>query len=294
MNLVGVAPKQYLEARLEVPRVLADAVCDFITDNIVSGLVLEEEEDSPNSGIIFYVAEGDTEFQARLNDYLSGLIGDEMPVLPDIRMKPVADTEWVEKYKQSVKAISIGEDIVVRPTWVDEAGVDYEIIIEPKMAFGTGSHGTTYGCLVAIRRLFENGGSFLDLGCGSGILSILADKMGATFIKAIDYDLVAVENCRENFNINRIAARYEILFGSVEHCDGDDQYDLVCVNIIRSTILTMLERLVNLTSSGGNLILSGLMPSDEKEIVTALAECGQNEIDFIRKDSWLTILVKKS
>jgi ribosomal protein L11 methyltransferase len=292
--VTAFAPERYVEAKIVVPREHADAVCSFIVDNITNGMVLEEEESSPVTGITFYVSEVDSaDYKHKLSRYLVDLLG----VAPSdslIQERLVRNAEWVEQYKSSVKPIVVAGDVVIRPPWAEPLSVGkYDIVIEPKMAFGTGTHETTKGCLTVIRRRFEPGMRMLDLGTGSGILSILASRMGASYIKAIDYDVVAVENCRENFNINGINTPHEILLGSIEKCDHDTPYDFVCANIIKSTILPMLPRLLRLTAPGGTLALSGLLVQDEPDISASLNEHGQDQYDILRDNEWLTYTVVK-
>lgn len=284
-------PDSYLELKIQIPREHTDAVCNFIVDNITGGMVLEDEEDSPEVGILFYVPEPEGEkHTASLHRYLS----DIMPgrPLPDFRRRAVKNVEWVEQYKASVQAVRIAPDVVVRPTWQPpQPDARYDIVIEPKMAFGTGSHETTRSCLAIIRIRFESGMRLLDLGTGSGILSILASQMGAAYIKAIDYDLTAVQNARENFVLNHVDTPHEILFGSIEKADRDEPYQFVCANIIKSTILPMLPRLLELTAPGGYLVLSGLLQQDEEEVSSALAELGQDHFSILVDNKWLTYTV---
>ena len=287
------APESYIEVKLQVPREQCDAVCNFIVDNITNGMVLEDEEHSPVTGITFYVPSNDQkDYRRALSDYLAIILPGEPPPLQE---KTVQNVEWVEQYKESVQPIWIAGDVLVRATWHPaDPSAKYELVIEPKMAFGTGSHETTRSCLQIIRERFHPGMRFLDLGTGSGILSILADKMGAKYIKAIDYDLVAVDNSKENFVINGVRAPHEILFGSIEKCAKDQPYDFVCANIIKSTILPMLSPLVKLTANGGFLVLSGLLDTDEEETTTALAQAGLRDFSILRDNKWITYTIRRS
>lgn len=287
------APHSYLEVRIEVPRESVDLVCDYIIQHFASGMVLEEEDDSMLSRIIFYVSENLADFETPLRQFLHEHLPSTYPRPVEIKRRHFENVEWLDKYRDSIQAVQIGEDVVVRPGWVPEQHVKYEIVLEPKMAFGTGSHATTRSCLLLIRRLFKPGLRFLDMGCGSGILSILADRMGASYIRAVDYDLAAIENCRENFAINKVAAPHDIISGSIEKVRSDAPYDIVCANIIRSTILTMLPRLLYVTADKGTLILSGLLPQDEFAISKALEEQGQTEFTIMRDEDWLTYTVRK-
>lgn len=286
---------EYIEARVEVPSELTDVVCDFIIENITSGLVIEEEEKSNLAGVIFYVStDNDGTFRDRLKEYLSGLVNDRMPEPPQLRERIIDDIDWIEKYRKSARPAWIGNDIVVRPQWHQlETLVKYDIILEPRMAFGTGSHETTQTCLRMIREHFQPGMRFLDVGTGSGILSILADKMGASYIKAVDNDPVAIDNCRENFRINNVSTVHDIQPGSDECCKTDEPFQFVCANIIKSTILPMLPGLLSKTAIDGVLVLSGLLEEDRSEIEESLRQQGQDKISLQRQNEWVTYVIRR-
>lgn len=294
--MANTSPEQYIEARLEVPREHADAVCNYIIDNITSGLVLEEEEASPYTGILFYVPDEKAKtYGAPLSEYLTEILGPQTGLVPAVRERMIKNVEWTEEYRKSIQPVRIAGDIVIRPQWHPrQPDTKYDIVIEPRMAFGTGTHETTRSCLTVIRRRLKPGARFLDLGTGSGILSMLASQMGASYIKAIDYDLTAVNNCRENFDINQVDTPHDIQFGSIDKCERDRPYDFVCANIIKSTILPILPRLIRLTVPDGILVLSGMLTQDEREVTAALYENHENKFEILRDDKWLTYTVFKN
>jgi len=284
---------EYRELRLEVPRRHADAVCDFIIQYITGGLVLDEEEHSSVTGITFYVPNHEEKgLPTQLVQFVSSLEGISSFTEANITSREMQGSEWEEAYRKSVTPVIVRDDIIVRPPWTEPmSSYKHQLIIEPKMAFGTGRHETTRSCLAVIRNRFQSGSRFLDLGCGSGILSILAAQMGASYIKAIDYDLTAVDNCRENFAVNGITVPSEIIFGSIEKTSGDVPYDFVCSNIIKTTILDMLPRLKSLTKPGGLLVMSGLLNQDEADISSALEGLAMTRFTIMRDGDWLTYTV---
>lgn len=287
----------FIEATLYVPRIVSDAVCNFIIENISGGLIVEDEEDGADIGIKFYVPEKDNGgYKQKLKFYINSLqdIHPDLEFDIDIKERTIENIEWEEAYKESLKPVVVADDIVVRPPWDDPPPeMKYDIIIEPKMAFGTGTHETTRGCLKAIRENFEPANRFLDLGCGSGVLSVLASQMRASYIKAIDYDPISVDNSHENFLINKVTVSHDILLGSIDLCLNDQPYDFVCANIIKVTILEMIDELDSLTRKGGVLVLSGLLDIDEDEIITQLERLALTDFSILKDNEWRTFIIYK-
>ena len=171
--------QEFIEVSVELPHQFVDAVSAFISENIANGLVFEELE--TYTIVKFYLPKENQEnYEQKLQYYFKSLveIHDDFPEDVSIKEKVIENVEWEEAYKESVKAVLIGKDVSVRPPW-DEKPPEamYDIVIEPKMAFGTGSHETTRSCLEIIRHNLKPEKTFLDMGCGSGILSILADQL---------------------------------------------------------------------------------------------------------------------
>jgi ribosomal protein L11 methyltransferase len=288
------SPEKYLEVSLEIPRVAVDPLSDFICTYLAHGMVIADEEKAPRVGVTFYLA-GDEigAYRARLERFLVDSIGFAPDSIPKINEKYVDRIEWVEEYRQSVRSLWIGAEIAIRPTWDAPTNARYEIIMEPKMAFGTGRHETTRSCLKAILANLQPGSRFLDYGCGSGVLSILADKMGASYICAIDYDQLATDNCQENFEINGVTTEHVIRLGSIEQADNEPPFEFVAVNILRDPILAAIDRIVELALPGGFIVLSGLLLTDEPAISAALKKRGQTDYQFIVENDWLTYVVKR-
>lgn len=288
------APERYVEARVSVPRAHTDAVCDFIIEHFTGGLILEDEDDSPETIITYYVPESvGSDHAAQLTEYLRAILPEKTPT-PEIKERSIENIEWVQQYRDSLEPVIIEQDVVIRPPWAEPpSDAAYDIVIEPKMAFGTGSHETTRSCMAAVRRIVKKGDRFLDLGCGSGILSILADKLGAGYIRAIDYDAVAVDNTIENFALNNVTAPNEPLLGSIEQAHDSEPYDVVVANIIKMTILPWIDQLVQLTKPGGKLVLSGLLEVDVEDISAALHKVGQDDFEIMPDNAWRTYIITR-
>ncbi|MFQ5499522.1 MAG: 50S ribosomal protein L11 methyltransferase [Candidatus Zixiibacteriota bacterium] len=288
-------PAEYSELSIKVPARHVDAVCDYIIEHVTSGLLLEDKDGSQFTRIVFYVSAGaEFSFFEPLTNFVKAMFEIDGEPVPAIDKRTVRNIEWEEHYRRSVRPRRIGEDIFIRPPWCDaDRKARYDIVIEPKMAFGTGEHETTAGCLQMVCERMRAGWRFLDVGCGTGILSILAARMSAGYVKAVDYDPIAVDNCRENFRINCVECEHDILCGSIEVCTDDRPYDFVCANIIRETIVQMMPQLIQLTLPGGNLVLSGLLERDRSEVEAALNGEGQSIRSVIQKKEWLTILIDK-
>ncbi len=287
--------KEFIEVSVELPHQFVDAVSDFISQNISTGLVFEEINN--NAVIKFYVqADNDENYNEKLKFYFQSLkeLHDDFTQIPVMKDRVVEDIEWEDAYRESVKAVLIADDISVRPPWDEKpSAAIYDIIIEPKMAFGTGSHETTRSCLEILRHTLKPDMTFLDMGCGSGILSILADQLKVKSIKAIDYDQISVENTIENFKLNNVTTPYEALYGSIEQCENDVPYDSVCANMIKNAILSMLDKLCLLTKPGGILILSGLLEEDLEEIEETLFRCSMHDFEIIEDNEWRSLIVRK-
>jgi len=294
MLLPSDRPAKYVEVGLIVPTKIQESVCDFIIGNYASGLILEDEEDSGLIGIKFYHTRlDDINIGKELTQFIRSIDPKNDFAEKNIKKKLVPEKEWVKAYKDSIKPINIDE-VVIRPPWIKSENSDkIELIIEPKMAFGTGHHETTSLCIGAILKHLKAGDSFFDLGCGSGILSILAAKIGAARIIGTDIDPIAVENARDNIIQNNVADRIEIKIGSIENAEDDEPYDFLVANIIKETIMDLCERMLGCVESGGIMILSGLLAADEKYVSQMLDKIGNLKYEMTKEGQWLAYTVFK-
>ncbi len=192
---------------------------------------------------------------------------------------------WNEEWERNFEPVSIAEKIFVRaPFHQPRPGCLYDIIIEPKMAFGTGHHETTSLVMSEMLTLSLNGRDVLDMGCGSGILAVLAAKMGASGILAVDSDEKATENAIANCNMNGCSG-VRIKTGSVEVI-GSEKFDCILANINRNIILEQFHVYASCLRDGGNLLLSGFYEQDAGQIRAAAASHNLSEIRETSLNRW--------
>jgi ribosomal protein L11 methyltransferase len=208
----------------------------------------------------------------------------------EMSVREVADEDWLGEWKKSWQPVEVGERFIVAPPWseINDKRGRIVIRIEPGMAFGTGTHETTRLCLVAIERFFA-GGSFLDVGTGTGILAIAAAKLFPdAHIEACDTDADAIEIARENARLNDVGDKIVFRVGTVEEATASA--DVVCANLTADVIVPMLPALVSLTC--WHLILSGILDTQVETVSAGLLKCGVSEpCEIIKDGEWAALVV---
>ena len=206
----------------------------------------------------------------------------------DMSVREIEERDWLGEWKQSWQPVEIGR-FIIAPPWSDIADRPDRLIvrIEPGMAFGTGTHETTRLCLDAIQKHFS-GGSFLDVGTGTGILAVAAAKLfPEARIEACDTDEAAVAIARENAAANGVAEQIKFRVGSVD--DSTASADLVCANLTADVINQMLPTLVSL--SCGKLILSGILETQIELVQSGLHACGIDDFEIAQDGEWVALIV---
>jgi ribosomal protein L11 methyltransferase len=201
----------------------------------------------------------------------------------DMNLREVENRDWLEEWKKSWQPVEVGR-FIIAPPWTNLTKQDRIVIrIEPGMAFGTGTHETTRLCLAAIEEHFR-GGSFLDVGTGTGILAIAAAKMFPdAVVQACDTDAEAIEIARANAEANQVT-RIEFRVGSVE--ETTPSADLVCANLTADVIQQILPALIGVTC--GKLILSGILETQIDQILEAL---NLSEVEIKQDGEWMAVIV---
>ena len=217
---------------------------------------------------------------------------------PDLPMQPVEvpDENWAARSQASVRAIRIG-NIVVAPPWdvpdtatrTGPPDLPIVIVIQPSMGFGTGHHATTRLCLAALQAIDVRGRTVLDVGTGSGVLAIAAQRLGAARCIAIDDDADAIQSARENGALNAGASvDFEVLD---LRSAALSPVDIVLANLTGGLLLSTADRLQALTSARGALILSGFMQQEEAEVIAAF---GRMQIqDRRQEDEWICVTLRR-
>jgi ribosomal protein L11 methyltransferase len=201
----------------------------------------------------------------------------------DMNLREVADRDWLAEWKKNWQPVAVGR-FVIAPPWSEIGDAPGRIVIriEPGMAFGTGTHETTRLCLAAIEKHFA-GGSFLDVGTGTGILAIAAAKMFPDArVDACDTDAEAIEIARDNAQANGVDIEFRV--GSVE--DTTPSADLVCANLTADVILQILPALIGVTC--GKLILCGILETQIEQIASVL---GETEVEIAQDGEWAAIII---
>ena len=194
--------------------------------------------------------------------------------------------DWISKYKNSINPIEVGS-FYIRPDWVEQKENLIDIIINPALAFGSGHHETTSSCLIAIDKYTKMHDTLLDVGCGSGILSIAAQKKGA-IVDICDTDEVAVESAKENFSLNH-AHIHKAWIGSAN--GAQKEYDIVIANIIADVILIINKDLKIAVKPNGILILSGIIDKYFHKVQEKFSDF--TILENIEKGEWHTLVLQR-
>lgn len=201
----------------------------------------------------------------------------------------IAPQNWNEQWEQSIRPQTIGK-FYVRPTWGPEIDDDelIELLIDPKMAFGTGYHATTRLLLEWIPEVVKEGADILDAGTGTGILAIAALKVGASSAFGFDIDEWSKDNAEENMELNKVQ-NFEVELGSIEVIPEGKQYDVILANINRNALMELIPLLSHFLKPGGKLMLSGLLTTDESTILAITNTLNFKHHATRQLDEWIAL-----
>jgi len=229
-----------------------------------------------------------------------GFIRERLSVLhipAEIECIGVHEEDWANSWKQYYKPIKTGEKLVIVPEWEEYDPTDGEIVVlmDPGMAFGTGTHETTRLCAMLLEKYVRPGDRMLDVGCGSGILAICAAKLGAGSCFACDIDPVAVRIAGENAALNQTAqveTGVSDLLAQAKKAPGG--YHICCANIVADVIIRLSPDIGAFMEPDGVLIVSGIITERAEETVSALKAAGWHLIDERRENGWFAGALKRN
>ena len=301
----------WLEVSLTVDGELAESVADVLARFAPNGVMTEqgvkfndEEDEGTATGPITvraYLEVNDqleeTRQKVEESLYYLGMI---TPV-PTPTYKQIADQNWMEAWKQHYKPILIGERLLILPAWLESPDPKrIPIKIDPGMAFGTGTHPTTQLCLELMEISTNHSplSTVIDVGCGSGILSIAALKLGAKTVLGVDIDIESVKNSRENADVNGVGEELLLGQGSVtEVLAGQFPFKsalLVVANILAPVLIRLFDAgLADLIEPHGEIILSGILDHQAESVIEAGQAKGLKRGETRQMKDWVAISMKK-
>ncbi len=302
---------KYYELRLQINPDMEDLISEIFFENFdCEGIVLAEEayKDlemiSTTEGTlkIFLRNEyGDSYEDLKYDvenvldlhrqEFLSrGLSEDELGSW-EFELEEKETEDWSKKWKEQWDVTHVTNKIAVVPDWIEYQPKDDEVIIklEPGCAFGTGTHQTTQLCMKALEKYMKKGDRVADIGMGSGILSILAKKLGASYVYGCDNDDTVIEVAKENAKKNGVECEFELGTADKVH----DKFDFVCANILHFVLAEIMGDLKNLMKTGALMSLSGILDEKKQMVIDAYEKENLELVEEIHQDQWTSFVVKR-
>lgn len=219
----------------------------------------------------------------------------------EAELSSIREEDWANNWKQYFKPLTIGKKLVVKPSWEEYENTDERIVLEidPASSFGTGQHHTTRLCLELLEKSINGSENVLDLGCGSGILSIGAILLGAESAVAVDIEENAAAAARENAQKNNISSeKYMVHCGNIlcndELADKiDTKYDIITANIVADILIAMKNCFVRYIKEKGTLIVSGIIVERMDEVISAIESVGFTKCEVNEKEGWAAVKFTK-
>ena len=244
------------------------------------------------------VAEEDISDEVRLTAYFETMQNEaeiRQVLMPyECRFEQVPDTDWTLGWRSFFQPVYPTPRMAICPPWdrVPDPPSGFTIAIDPQMAFGTGHHETTRLALLGLEKRITSGGRVLDVGTGSGILSIAAVKLGAAEVMAVDIEAAAIENARANCILNGVDAKVVLEQHSVDRVSG--VFDVVVANIISSILLPMVPELAKRLEPEGCAILGGILLREREALCTALHRANLVLDEMLEDGEWLCAIARKT
>ncbi|NLF49735.1 MAG: 50S ribosomal protein L11 methyltransferase [Leptolinea sp.] len=304
-----MADPRWLEVSLtgdgEIVEAVSEVMGRFVTGGVVteSGVEYRGDEDEgtavgPVRIFGFIVVDENLETTRHNLEEALWHLGQIHP-LPPLEFRYIKDENWMTAWKEHYQPIPIGKKLLVLPAWLPNTYPErIAVKIDPSMAFGTGTHPTTRLCMQALEIYQEPDKPVIDVGCGSGILSITAALLGAPHVLAVDIDNAAVVSTKENAQANGVLDKIETGIGSVKEIKNGlfsrKRAPVVVANILAPVIIRLFDAgLAYLVASDGTIILSGILAEQADSVEAAAATKGLSPVERLQIDDWVAQVFKK-
>lgn len=283
------SPQLWRQAVIRCTPGYEDIISALLFDAGCSGIV-EKRDNEATILVASFDASGVIDPINAFKYSLSSLPYDVNGIVDVTAVTDVPLDDWETSWREGLTAVESGSRLVIHPSWVPYENTDgrIEIIIDPKMAFGTGHHATTALCLEQLERLDIAGKRIIDAGIGSGVLAIAAVKLGATVAHGFDHDEWSVANARENAVINGVADRIRIDHASLADWQADPS-PVVFANMISGVLVPHLPRFRSLLEPDGCIVFSGLLDEEESMFTTAARDNGFGIDQITCRDEWIAV-----
>ena len=299
----------YYELQLKINPAFEDLISEIFFDNFIcDGVILAEETYKDlemidtTQGTLRVFLKNDQEYEDMLYDIENvldlyraefksrGLTDSELGSW-EFTLEEKQSEDWSQKWKEKWDVTHVTDKIAVAPDWIEYQPKGNEVVIklEPGCAFGTGTHQTTQLCMKALEKYMKEGDKVADIGMGSGILSILAKKLGASYVYGCDTDESVIDVAKENAVKNNVECHFEL--GSADKIT--DKFDFVAANILHFVLAEIMGDLKNIMKDGAYLSLSGILDEKKQMVLDAIDRENLKIVEKMHQDQWISFVVTR-
>ena len=303
--------QQWIEIAIELEQHLQDPVANFLIELGAEGVITDEDIINPLTGTIkpekknykllrayLKKIKGSQKKIESLNHYIKSLVEiHSLSYSPELKLTVTNEEDWNKKWQKFFSTTRIGKRIIIKPSWEIFLPQEGDLLIEmdPGMAFGTGTHATTRMCLQVLETIMEETTtpiqSMLDVGIGSGILSIAGAKLGIPSIVGIDIDPIALRYAQKNIDNNGASKQIELREVSLKKLEGT--YDLVVANILSDILINLRKDLYKHLADNGFLILSGILAENSSKLERKFASLKLTACASYSDTEWICLVLQK-